>query len=214
MPRHHQLVMLAASVTIALSALAILAGWAQQPQPGQPQPGQPQPGQPQIAANPNNMVKNTGVAVQWMGSYSSIQTPRIQVVTDANAWETLYAEHTRDKPEKNANGFLTWPRIDFDQFVVVALFAGKGTNSNGFDAVSVTESIAGVVVRFDEVLFQTASFNGGPSGITTTGFGFLVIPRKNGTWILEENTQNLIGGPPVWTERKRVDLREKLPGSK
>jgi hypothetical protein len=212
MPRHRQIVVMAASVVIALSGLALLAGWGQRAQIGQPQIGQPQ-----VAANPNNVVKNTGVAVQWMGSYSSIQMPRIQVVTDANAWETLYAEHTRDKPERNANGFLTWPRIDFDTFVVVALFAGKGTNSNGFDAVSVTESIAGVVVRFDEVLFQAASFpggNAGPGGITTTGFGFFVIPRKNGTWILEENTQNLIGGPPVWTERKRVDLRERLPGSK
>ncbi len=199
MPRHGQIVVLAASVVVALSGLALLAGWAQQPQ---------------VAANPNNVVKNTGVAVHWMGSFSSIETRRIEVITDDTAWEKLYSEHTRDKPEKNANGFLTWPKIDFEKFVVVAIFAGKGSNSNGFDAISVTESVAGVLVRFDEQLFQTASFNGGPSGIATSGYGFLIIPRVHGTWTLEENTQNLIGGAPVWTERKRVDLREKLPSGK
>lgn len=204
MVRTGRVVVLAAAAVCAMSGLALLSGWTLQAQTALPTP--------QHVAGPNDVTRTTGVAVQWMGSYSSIQTPRIEVVTDAGVWERLYSEHTHDKPEKNAGGSLTWPKVDFDKFVVVAVFAGKGTNSNGFEAVSVTESVAGVLVRFDEVLFQTLNISGGSAGTATTGFGLFVVPRRHGMWTLEENTQNLIGGAPIWTERKRADVREILPG--
>lgn len=197
----------AALVSVAgLIALSALAGWSAS--------RQPQSDRTAPAAHAKDITRQTGVAVQWMGSSSSIEMPRIELVTDPSDWEKLYTEHTRQKPEKNANGFLTWPKVDFDKYVVVAVFAGKGHNSNGVEAVSVTQSVAGVLLRFDEQMFQTASFNGGPSGIATTAYGFFVIERLNGTWVLEENTQNMIGAAPKWTERKRFDLREKLPGVK
>lgn len=198
------------SVVVVLASAAALIGWTRPPQSA-PQLGN-RPGN-QLAA-PGDMQRGTGVAVQWMGSYSSIQTPRVELVESASAWEALYTEHTREKPEKNANGFVTWPKIDFDKYVVLALFAGKAKNSNGYEGVSVTESAAGVLVRVDQIHFQTASFDGKDAGIATTAFGFLVIPRRVGAWMIEENTQNLIGGPPQWTEIKRFGLKDKLPGVK
>jgi hypothetical protein len=194
---------LGVSLVLVASAAALI-GWTRPPQTAT-QPGN------QIAA-PTDLQRGTGVSVHWMGSYSSIQSPRVVLVEDPVAWEKLYTEHTRDKPEKNANGFLTWPKIDFDRYVVLALFAGKAKNSNGYDAISVTESAAGVLVRVDQNHFQTSSFDGKDSGIATTAFGFLVIPRKVGEWTIQENTQNLIGGPPVWTELKKFGVKDKLPG--
>lgn len=195
-----------ASVGCVMISAAALIGWTRPPQ-NATQPGFQ-------TSDPLNAQRSTGVAVQWMGSYSSIQTPRVELIESGSAWEALYTEHTREKPEKNANGFLTWPTIDFDKFVVLAVFAGKAKNSNGYEGVSVTESVAGVLVRIDQVHFQTSSFDGRDAGIATTAYGFLVIPRKVGAWTIEENTQNLIGGPPVWTELKRFGVKDKLPGVK
>ncbi|MBU6412556.1 MAG: hypothetical protein KGS45_03715 [Planctomycetes bacterium] len=199
-------IVLACSLVVAAGGLALLSGVGRQPETARPGP--------QVEGRHDDLSKQTGVAVEWMGSYSSIQTPRVELVESASAWEALYTEHTREKPEKNANGFVTWPKIDFDKFAVVALFAGKSKNSNGYEGVSVTESVAGVLVRVDQIHFQTASFDGKDAGIATTAFGFLVIPRRVGAWMIEENTQNLIGGPPQWTEIKRFGVKDKLPGVK
>lgn len=193
-------------VVLVLAGGSALIGWTRPPQTAT---------QPEFqTSDPLHAKRSTGVVVQWMGSYSSIQTPRVEMIENASAWEALYTEHTREKPEKNANGFLTWPQIDFDKYVVLAVFAGKASNSNGYEALSVTESAAGVLVRIDQVHFQTASFDGKDAGIATTAFGIMVIPRRVAEWTVEENTQNLIGGPPVWTELKRFGVKDKLPGVK
>lgn len=176
MPRRGPIIVLACSMVVAAGGLALLSGVGRQPQTARPGP--------QVEGRHDDLSKQTGVAVQWMGSYSSMQLPKVELVENASGWEALYTEHTRDKPEKNANGFVTWPRIDFDKFVVLAVFAGKGKNSNGYEGVSVTESAAGVLVRIDQVHFQTASFDGKDAGIATTAFGFMVIPRRvgSGSW--------------------------------
>lgn len=144
-------------------------------------------------------------AVWWLGSDSSIETGRLELITDASRWEAVWKEHRRERVEKNANGFEIWPQVDFATQCVLAIFDGKGKNSNGFEPVSIEDMGAELRLRYDEIGFQTMSMNGPDNGVATTSYGFMIFPRPSKTLVLEENVQNLIGGAPVWKERKRFE---------
>lgn len=152
-------------------------------------------------------AENAGIkpSVWWLGSDSKVEAGRIELITDAARWEAVWREHRGDRVEKNANGFEIWPQVDFGTQCVLAVFDGKGKNSNGFFPVGIEDLGAHVRLRYDEGGFQTASFNGPDSGIATTSYGFMVFPRPVKTLVLEENVQNLIGGPAEWKERKRME---------
>lgn len=150
-----------------------------------------------------------GATVRWMGSYSQIEKPRVVLITDGTSWEALWREHMGGTIEKNANGFETWPSVDFSTHCVVGVFAGAAANSNGYEIESVEDLGDIVRVRCDQIQFQTASFDGKDSGCPTTAFGLFVIPRSDRTIVLEENVQGLIGGPPVWKERARFPAAPK-----
>ena len=180
------------AATAALAVCAAAIGAAQQ-----------RAGGPRV----ENQAENAGAkpAVWWLGSDSKVETGRIELIADAARWEAVWKEHRGDRVEKNANGFETWPQVDFATQCVLAVFDGKGKNSNGFFPAGIEDLGSHVRLRYDEGAFQTASFNGPDSGIATTSYGFMVFPRPVKTLVLEENVQNLIGGPAEWKERKRVE---------
>lgn len=156
-----------------------------------------------VATQPAPRAEESPAAVSWAGSRSEIKMPRAVRVLDAKAWESLWREHRGASIEKNANGFETWPAIDFDRYMVIALFGGPSNNSNGWFLRSWGERESHLLIRCEQQRFQTASFDGGPSGIATLDFGFFVLPRSSREVVIEENTQNLIGKPPIWKEKLR-----------
>jgi hypothetical protein len=152
---------------------------------------------------------NLAVAISWSGSTSAVAKGRIERVSDQARWDAVRKEHCGPRIELNALGFPVVPTIDFERFEVICGFSGTRVNLYQWSIDSVQDLGEVVRVRFDQVGFQTASFDGQPDkGVTTSAYGFFVVPRTAKEIVMEENTQGRINGPPVWTERVRLAAKK------
>lgn len=142
-------------------------------------------------------------AVTIAGSYSKVTKHRVERITTPQRWKDVWKEHMGDRAEKGALGWDRWPLIDFDRYMVVAVFAGTATNIEAWEVESVVDLPDVLRVRYDAVSFQTASFGGEDKGSATTPYGFFILPRSARELVMEENVQNLIGKPPLWKEKHR-----------
>jgi Tol biopolymer transport system component len=130
--------------------------------------------------------------VQWSGPNSQVTQKEYHLVKTKEDWEKLWNRHTSDKPI---------PEIDFTKEMCIGIFQGKRFNSDGVTA-TISEEKDRILVRFDDISFQTVSIGSGGGGVRVTAFGIFVLPHSTKQVVLEENTQRLIGEPPIWTERK------------
>lgn len=149
-------------------------------------------------------------AVAWTGSYSSIETRQIVRINDTKAWRDLWIRHRGDTIEQNALGFPVVPEIDFDRYMVIAIFAGEGPGSAGYELAEAREIVQpGVTVRdgpppagarvlrvrLASRVYQTAGDLDPPK---TTAYGFFVLPRTELLTLIELARYHGIGEPPTW----------------
>ncbi|PCJ54367.1 MAG: hypothetical protein COA79_21865 [Planctomycetota bacterium] len=111
------------------------------------------------------------------------------------AWEKNKGQKLGNKYDHNYNS-LGLPLIDFERYMVIAIFQGSGRNSRGLKAISVSEEQYRIAFRFDDESYQTIGGH-----IEVAVYGFFIIPRSSKPLILEENVQGLNGKPPVWKKR-------------
>jgi hypothetical protein len=138
------------------------------------------------------------------GADSHVTKCRYQRVTLADEWARVWQDHKGVKPTGEYDLFynpLALPQIDFDNYMVIAIFQGKGWNSAGLTAVSIIEENNRIVFRFKDKSYQTMGSDPDGGGRKVTVYGFFVVPHSTKPVVLEENTQHEIGEPPVWTER-------------
>jgi hypothetical protein len=136
------------------------------------------------------------------GANSHVTKPRYQRIMSADQWARVWQEHKGEKPTGKYDLFydpLTLPRIDFDNYMVIAVFKGESWNSAGLKAVSIVEEDHRIVFRYRNKGYQTAGPGGGGEPVSV--FGFFVLPRSKKPLVLEEGQFPLSGDPPLWTER-------------
>ena len=127
-------------------------------------------------------------------------------VTSMQEWVQIWQKHKTGEASREYDLYfdeLGLPLVDFDGYMVIAIFQGSGWNNAGLKAVSITEEEDRVLFRFDNKTFQTAGPDGG--GRKVTVYGFFVIPRSSKAVVLEENVQDILGDPPEWQERTRFE---------
>lgn len=150
-------------------------------------------------------VEGAPPPVQWAGARSGISEPGFRLIADFEAWRDLWQAHRGECAERAHQGWVTPPEVDFERFMVVACFRGEAARNNGERAEAVFRRGDSLVVRFDSVTFQTASFGDEPAPeVAGTPYGLWVVERFEGPVILEENRQGLIGGEPIWREAHRL----------
>lgn len=147
------------------------------------------------------------------GSHSAVAERRVELITEPARWEAVWTEHAGGKVYGSGGADMI-PRVDFSRCMVLAMFAGSSTNGSGWVVEEVLNRDGHTVIRYNHIRFQTASFDGSDSSVKTTSYGFAVLQRSTLPFILEENTQNLIGGPPIWTERQRLPAIAPLPDAR
>lgn len=188
-----------------------LSAFARQPQPPLP-PGIPVP---QVAPEqaPGEGLK---ALVSMHGPHSAFPETRYVRVMDAETFATMWAMHVGDDPDDNFRASRAYPEIDFTRCMVIAYFRGPSINNDGEIIDSVTPTGGGIRIRFDSLTYQTASGFGHTDpakepnraafrGDACRPFGIWVLPRDEGEVIIEENTQGLLGQPPVWTRQIRFE---------
>jgi hypothetical protein len=185
------------AATFAGLCAAVVAAQVQTAQPPRP------PGRPAAPAAEKGWTGKQPL-VSFIGSYSAERLAGITLHTDQESWEKVWARHKGEKVEKDSYGEAIAPEIDFSACVAVAIFGGQAVNSRGLYVVGIEESPERVLLRFDSRSYQTASFGDKPDrGNAVTPYGLFVIPRTAKPLVIEEDTQGLIGQPPIWTERAR-----------
>lgn len=134
------------------------------------------------------------LAGSWKGAEARSDAKRMEIVRTATAWSSLRSELFGDLESAPPE---TLP-IDFDQFLVVVLFSGKGTNCNGYSGEAF-ENSQEVVIRVTAHTYQSM-------GETPPRwpYGIFAVPiRKGKDLVTQRNAQNLIGGPEMWREWHR-----------
>ena len=164
--------------------------------------------------------------VSLSGAQTRIEGRSYHRLTSAEEFQGLYMRHLGHKPEEfddyyNRHGV---PLVNFERCMVIAIFQGDSFNSAGVYVHSVEEDDERILVRFDDRSYQTSGgFSksedlvtgvpgaGGDDGgrQRVRAWGMFVLPRSAKAVVLEENVQNIIGDPPEWRERARLD---PLPG--
>jgi hypothetical protein len=167
-----------------VATAAVLVAFAQ-PELGKPGPGH-------------------GALVELSGRESKIIKQEFARVTSHEEWSRLWRRHV-GAGENDMEAAIGLPKIDFDRCMVVAFFRGQSMNTNG-EGLSEAEEVDGTLrLRFDSYGFQTASFNGEDQGVKGHSYGFWVLPKSKKPVLIEENVQDLIGKPPIWKEKTRLD---------
>ena len=141
--------------------------------------------------------------VQWSGPRSEIRDPRLIQITDQESWNRLWTEHQGARAERLIahGGGVASPRIDFERYLVIAMFRGETTNCDGERLVSLQERKDDVLLRFDSFTFQTSSFDGPDRGEAARSYGLWLVPRTGKPITIEENTQGMLDREPTWTWR-------------
>jgi hypothetical protein len=133
------------------------------------------------------------------GCNSRVTQTRYRRIVSATEWTRIWQEHKgADVTEKYDSFYdeLTLPLVDFDRYMVIAIFQGKGWNSAGLTVVSSLESESRIVIRFKEKSYQT---DGGVDNVAS--YAFLIMSRSNKPVVLEESVRDRKGQAPTWKER-------------
>ncbi len=141
--------------------------------------------------------------VSIAGSYSGIERREYHRITDAETWVALWTNHRGQGVERDSYGQAVIPTIDFEKYMVIAIFRGKAWNCRSEQLFEIAEVDNGLQLRFDAQTYQT----NGPTNESdhTTSYGIWVVPRMMQQITLQENVQGLLGRPPKWKTQHRFD---------
>lgn len=135
------------------------------------------------------------------GPTSDIGASRYESARSQEAFDALWVEHMGDRVTRAAQGWPMTPTIDFARYEAVFMFGGEATNSNGFRIVEMFDRPDEVLVRFEDISFQTASFDGEDAGVASRPWAMVLIERTEKRIILEQDVRSLIEGDPIWKRR-------------
>ncbi len=102
----------------------------------------------------------------------------------------------------------TCPVVDFESYIVVAIFHGKSSVNEGITVMAVTDETDCVRVRYRPSWFQTA-FSSKPKSYDTQSYAFVVLPKSPKVLVLEEDVRDNLREPPIWKERARLASEKK-----
>jgi hypothetical protein len=130
------------------------------------------------------------------GPNSGIQTAGYFRVTSSKKLELLWQEHLTEKAKLNDHPA---PAVDFARCEVVAIFQGAMFNSRGIRVESVELTNNDIVVKFDQISYQTSG-----ESEKVSPYAFIIFSKSGKEIILQENVQQYLGQPPQWKEVARL----------
>jgi hypothetical protein len=133
------------------------------------------------------------------GNDSKIVKTAYQRVRSAAEWKRTWLGHLGLQSDTIYRPAM---EVDFNRCMVIAVFGGKYVNSCGYRIESVTEDKNSIVIRFDDVSYQTAGADGSADRVTP--YAFVVLPKSEKPVVLEKDEQSYKGHPPEWKEVARL----------
>lgn len=198
-PARVRAVIALAAAAIAASSLAIAAGGRAQPNAAD----RAQPGRALLVLT---------------GPDGGAQQPVWTIARSQEVLREAWIEVRGEGVATAAQGWPLVPQVDFDRCEAILIARGPSHNANGYRVIEVTEDEGSVTVRVARDAFQTAGMGPGGGRVASNPWALILIPRTDKTIFLHENTQNLIGGEPIWTERAAfpglIGVGTPVPGTR
>jgi hypothetical protein len=144
------------------------------------------------------------------GTDSHVSKPSYQLVTSPEEWTRVWVSHlgtTRD------NAYRPLLEVDFDRCVVVVIFRGVRVNIRQLEVHSLSETADSVVIRFDELGYQTSVRVGEDDEykVPDRPYAFVILPKTDKTIVLEENiNRDVQREAPVWKAIARLSGAQKV----
>jgi len=126
-------------------------------------------------------------------------------ITSKRQWRDLCLRHSRInlKNYDELHNFPCIPTVDFNRFMVIAVFVGKRNCTQGIRVRSVIEDAKLLRVRFSVQFY--AHFRED----ITSPYGILVLPRVSKSVIVEEMGANGAKGKPTWHRKQEFPPLKK-----
>ena len=193
-------------LVVGLLLLTLGVGWGiQQAHSQQRDALQPVSKNPKTGTNRDRTVIT--LVVSWTGATCQVKERRFERILTEKKWKEIWKSTWGPKVELDRFKRARAPKIDFQRYLVLALYQGEGWNSDGLEIVSLTETVDRIRLRYQDQSYQTSGLNGG--GVRVRAFALVVIPRSTKVVIIEENVQRLIGQPARWKERARFNKLQR-----
>ena len=144
-----------------------------------------------VAADDSDKTQNP--CVTFSGDDSHVAERGFQRIRTIDEWAKVWQRHTGQEKVKFKNfegrydtfyNPLGLPMIDFDNYMVLAVFQGSGWNCAGLKAVSLKETSDQILFRFADKPYSTAGPDGGGKKVNV--YGFFVIPKSGKAIVVEE----------------------------
>lgn len=152
-----------------------------------------------MAADAEKPSLITSALMVLTGNDSHVLKPAYIRVQSAAEWKKTWLGHlglTEDTIYRAAM------EVDFNRCIVIAVFGDNSENSCGYRIDSVREDKNSIVVRLDDISYQTEGPDGGADRVAP--YAFIVLPKSKKTVILEKNEQIYIGEAAEWKEVARL----------
>jgi hypothetical protein len=170
------------------------------------------PGFHQTALGEDKSPRRSKPILVITGADSRLDQPGYHRITSEEAWQKLWLSHLGKTEADTFQEHLPILQIDFETCMVIAIFKGSATNSRGLNVSSVEGNQDNVLLRFDDMSYQTSGGLGGGGGkVEVRPYAFVLIPKYAKLVVVEENVQSLKDRPPAWKECARLkdeDARE------
>jgi hypothetical protein len=146
----------------------------------------------------------------WTGTETRQAKETFARCSTRKEWEAIWQQHQADA---NTNA-PKCPEINFDSFMVVAIFHGNSSLNNGIEIRAVLEEKDCIRLRYRPLWYQYSCISlilrmedGTTSEIepkiATRSFAFVVLPCSRKSVVLEEDDHHIIGDAPAWKERAK-----------
>ena len=139
--------------------------------------------------------------VTWWGAHSRMDKAGYFRVTSDEEWKRLWALHAGEQLETPYK-IAKYPEVDFEQCMVVMVFAGKTSNTRGLAVASASEEPDRIRFRFEGA---SLSYQTGPQADEVTPYVLCVLPRSTKPLVIEEDVRSLKNEGPRWKERARFE---------
>jgi hypothetical protein len=145
-----------------------------------------------LAADPPRKVKPV---VVWSGIDSGQSKPVFCRCRSADEWQATWKAHQHEGGDAGRAA----PEVDFESFMVLALFQGDGSQNYGLVVVEIVDEADGLRVRYETGYYQIAGIPDSEADrrkLDTRSFAFIVIPRSDKAITFESGTRQRTNLPP------------------
>ncbi len=156
----------------------------------------------------------------WTGSDSHQTTQLFSRCDTEEEWSVIWRKH--QSRDENYYPRLC-PTVDFEKYMVIAIFAGEVSSDVGLDLEGITDEKDFLRLRYREFTYQTASGNFSPNTKASDlkpeirkkreyrCYAFVILPRSTKVVLLEEGTfpNGRLDEPMAWKERAKLAVKKQ-----